>query len=963
MLINTRQLAAIAAEPRAATVVFPGKLSTCSTLLLSLVLGTAYWAPARAGNVNYTGTEILQSLPSWFPGTSASLNSLFFGSPAAPSSVGNNIHIQYDPTGGGIVNPTYVLGGLSETGNVSSNRVEIFNGRVSGGVWGGYSKNGNADSNDILIRGGTISSDVAGGRSVDGSASFNTVTVNGGDVDQTVYGGSGLTAANQNTVLFANGRIGGDIFGGYSRDGLVEANYVYMSGGVGAQNVYGAESGTGEVYNNHVMISAGEINAYVYGGNSLSSAYVHGNHVTLHQGDILAKRSVIGGYSNAGDVIDNSAWVHSGTVQQNAIGGQSISGRASENVASVNGGIVESDVYGGWSRTGEVSGNYAQVAGGTVLNSLFAGYNSISGDAIDNHAIVSSGLVKGDVYGGRVVNGRADANTVYISGGMVEGNVIGGWSDAGQASDNLVMVVGGTVLGNVYGAYSNGSALLQNNKVMLSGSPDLTAATVYGNELSSWASDGNLLSVEGFVGSVRGIQGFQTVNIDHASHINVLGRGGYAFHDVSNAGQLSFFNGSADANVATFAGTYSGNGVIGLDVDFSGAAADTINFAHMPAGKVRLAFRPTVGNFATVEGTGIKVASVADGAHDRAFAMADPGYGVYEYEIARNGNDYFLTTSSGATGRLGKVYSEASAARMGQLSMGVDSLLSGGLNSAVSRAGGQGLGSYVSLGYSDNRFDTGSRADVNGVSGMVAVAYNGGSPLSVGVFGEFFRGDYDTRNDATTSAGSFTVRSDGDLRSYGGGVFAQYRPGGAATNMAPWSPGMYLEGSIRAGSSRMEFSSGDFSRSELTSRTHYHGVSVGGGYVFALNERSSVDVYGHGIWTHQGSDTVRDSLGQRISFEDADSFRVVAGARLSHAVSEQTRLFAGLGLDWETDGKPGVRVDGYRADKADLSGVSGTGELGVVMQPRDNTFVELKLKGSAGERDSVGGALNARFQF
>lgn len=963
MLFNTRQLTAIAAEPRAVTAIFPGKLSACSTLLLSLVLGTAYWAPARAGNVNYTGTETLQSLPSWFPGTSASLNSLFFGTPAAPSAGGNNIHIQYDPAGGGIVNPTYALGGLSETGNASFNGVEILNGRVNGGVWGGYSKDGNADDNSILIRGGTVSNEVTGGRSVNGSASFNTVTVNGGIVDQTVYGGSGSTSANQNTVIFANGRIGGDLFGGYSPGGLVESNHVYINGGVVAQNVYGAESGTGEINDNHVMISSGEINAYVYGGNSLNTGYVHGNFVTLDGDSILVKRSVIGGYSNSGEVIDNSAWVHGGTVQQDLVGGKSISGKVSDNAASVNGGVVESSVYGGWSRTGEVSGNYAQVAGGTVLNNLFAGYNDTSGNVIDNHAIVSSGLVKGDVYGGRAVNGRADSNTIYISGGIVEGNVIGGWSDAGQASDNLVMIAGGTVLGKVYGAYGNGSALLQNNKVTLSGSPDLTAATIYGNELTSWASDGNLLSVEGFVGSVRGIQGFQTVNIDHASHINVLGTGVYAFNDVSNAGQLSFFNGSADANVATFTGAYSGNGVIGLDVDFSGATADTINFAHIPADKVRLAFRPTAGNFATVEGTGIKVASVADGAQDRVFALADPGYGVYEYEIARNGNDYFLTTTSGATGRLGKVYSEASAARMGQLSMGVDGLLSGGLNSAVSRAGGQGLGSYVSLGYSDNRFDTGSRADVNGVSGLVAVAYNGGSPLSVGVFGEFFRGDYDTRNEATTSAGSFTVRSDGDLRSYGGGVFAQYRPGGAATNMAPWSPGMYLEGSIRAGSSRMEFSSGDFSRSELTSRTNYHGVSVGGGYVFALNERSSVDVYGHGIWTHQGSDTVRDSLGQRISFEDVDSFRVVAGARLSHAVSEQTRLFAGLGLDWETDGKPGVRVDGYRADKADLSGVSGTGELGVVMQPRDNTFIELKLKGSAGERDSVGGALNARFQF
>ncbi|MGL5632943.1 MAG: hypothetical protein ACRDD3_11340, partial [Azovibrio sp.] len=105
------------------------------------------------------------------------MNSLFFGTPAAPSSSGNNIHIQYDPAGGGNVNPTYVLGGLSEAGNASFNGVEIFNGRVIGGVWGGYSKDGNADDNRILIRGGTVSGDVSGGRSMNGSASLNTVTI------------------------------------------------------------------------------------------------------------------------------------------------------------------------------------------------------------------------------------------------------------------------------------------------------------------------------------------------------------------------------------------------------------------------------------------------------------------------------------------------------------------------------------------------------------------------------------------------------------------------------------------------------------------------------------------------------------------------------------------------------------------------------------------------------------------
>jgi hypothetical protein len=58
-----------------------------------------------------------------------------------------------------------------------------------------------------------------------------------------------------------------------------------------------------------------------------------------------------------------------------------------------------------------------------------------------------------------------------------------------------------------------------------------------------------------------------------------------------------------------------------------------------------------------------------------------------------------------------------------------------------------------------------------------------------------------------------------------------------------------------------------------------------------------------------------------------------------------------------------VRVDGYQADKADLSGVSGLMELGIGSKIADRVFVDARAAGTVGNRRGLGGMFEIRYAF
>jgi outer membrane autotransporter protein len=231
-----------------------------------------------------------------------------------------------------------------------------------------------------------------------------------------------------------------------------------------------------------------------------------------------------------------------------------------------------------------------------------------------------------------------------------------------------------------------------------------------------------------------------------------------------------------------------------------------------------------------------------------------------------------------------------------------------------------------------------------------------------------FDGRYKTSNWASTPTGSLNMTSKGNLESYGGGLFIQYRERLAeAVNsgtFSRWMPGLHLETTARVGISDMDFRSSALNPSIFdTDDTLYYGSSLGGGYVFEPNEKVAVDLYGYGTWVHREGTDVDDNLGQHIEFEDADSFRLISGFRASYEQKENIRPYVGLAVDWETMGESEVRIDSHRTNEAELAGVSGLFELGVGIKTDDNSFLDVRFAGSAGQRDGLGGLMEVRYRF
>jgi outer membrane autotransporter protein len=251
----------------------------------------------------------------------------------------------------------------------------------------------------------------------------------------------------------------------------------------------------------------------------------------------------------------------------------------------------------------------------------------------------------------------------------------------------------------------------------------------------------------------------------------------------------------------------------------------------------------------------------------------------------------------------------------------------------------------------------------------LTLAYNeGGTPFALGAFGEFFRGRFRVDNSISVPHGVYNVESRGDLQSFGGGMFVQYRKrlGEAleSGSFAAWIPGPHLEATARLGHSRMDFETDALnSASFFNEGAAYYGASLGGGRVFEWGPKFLTDLYGHGIWTAQRGRDIQDSLGHRIEIDDIHSLRLVSGFRSSYMARDNLRPYLGLAADWETMSRPRVYVDGYQASPAKLTGLSGLVELGVGLKTGDRVFMDFKATGSAGKRRGLGGLMEIRYAF
>jgi outer membrane autotransporter barrel domain len=544
---------------------------------------------------------------------------------------------------------------------------------------------------------------------------------------------------------------------------------------------------------------------------------------------------------------------------------------------------------------------------------VFGGYNN-SGASTGNTVTLNLGAdVTFAVFGGFATSGgSATGNTVIINSGATVTNVYGGYTEgAGSASGNTVILNSGATVTDVYGGrLASGTGTTADNNTVIFHSGAIVNGNVYGGcKINSPIGTGNTLELRGAGQSIGGdLGGFQNFNFYLPSTL------------VANDTMLTV-GGTATITGAT------------VNVGIDGASSP-----------LAVGDRVVLINATTLTGTPANAATNGQGMQGLSL--------LYDFALSQDTNNLYATVIPGGVQENPQLKAllegqTASAAFLGQSA----ELVAGqGMYSALAaarRANG-GAFTFGTMSGGTSRYNSGSHVDADGFSLMAGLGWNfaldnenGGKNgnLLIAPFFEAGWGGYDSHNSFRDHA---SVKGDGDINYYGGGLLARYD-----------SPvNIYVDASFRLGRVETDFSSKDI-RNAITGETAdyetdaaYYGAHIGLGYLWNITEPMTLDIYTKYLWTRQEGDSV-SMAGERYTFNDIDSHRWRTGARLSYdAGLDNGAVFTpyiGAAFDYEFDSKAKGNVNGRSIESPDIKGATGMGELGLAFKPSASSGLSLDL--------------------
>lgn len=271
---------------------------------------------------------------------------------------------------------------------------------------------------------------------------------------------------------------------------------------------------------------------------------------------------------------------------------------------------------------------------------------------------------------------------------------------------------------------------------------------------------------------------------------------------------------------------------------------------------------------------------------------------------------------------------------------------------------------WATVSGSSVRYNTGAHADLNSFNMLTGIALGKGfdaGRVTVGAFFEYGTGSYKTSN-SFDGHGSYDGK--GDSYYLGWGLLARM-------DFADTGPGhFYVEGSGRMGGLYNNYSNGDlrdgFGReAEYDSYAPYYSFHAGLGYIWDINEQTSLEFYGKYLWTRECGDSVTLSTGEEVDFEDIDSSRLRFGTRLDYHVNEYITPYIGVAWEHEFDGESSATTNNLPILEPDLRGDTGIGEIGLTITPSENIplTVDLGLTGYVGTREGISGSLLVKWTF
>ena len=936
----------------------------------------------------------------------------------------------------------HLIGGYVQNGNgaATGNSVIFNGGSVTENVYGGRSVNGPAQNNSVTMTNGSAKW-LLGGYSNSGDASGNRVEVSGGTLSGGVNGGETTSGnATGNRVDFSN-VTATSVQGGYSGSGSATGNSLAIRSGTVQNNAFGGyvDSGSGEASGNSVTFNGGSVTNNIYGGMS-AAGLAQNNSVTMTNG---SAKWLLGGYSANGNVIGNSVNVSGGTLT-GVSGGESNSGSATGNIVSISGGTVQSNVNGGFvaSGSGKATGNIVNISGNADLSgAVVAGGSSPDGDAFTdntlnknsdaavhlarNFASVNFGYSgtanigeldstpTGSALSGVTVNTNANnvsfdgvisgsgsitktgagtlilsGTNTYSGGTTISAGTLSIGSDTNIGSGTNTIGNKGTLLLSGNGTYTNdwtlsgaGSAIATDNNNTLSG-------VLSGNGGLTKTGTGTLTlsGTNTYTGMTTVRSGTLALGSDLTSNQLTL-YGGTVFdrgshnHSLDNGilsvnganGQSAMYKGDLSARNATLNfispvhptqpllrvtgdADVSGSAYnVGLSGGTSLAAGSTLTLLEVGAGKMLTANNLRKG------GGIVQIGSTV--AHDITTDVAlDPTTGRLNAVTAQ--------VSPGRATDQSKALPEGFLGGLALNLQGADLVAGRGMDSAVRASSGtddaerHGFAGFGALSGGSLRYNTGSHLDMNSLSLLTGLAWGidlAPGRLTLGAFFEYGNGSYDTHNSFTNAA---SVDGDGNAYYLGGGILARM-------DFVNTGPGrFYAEASGRAGKTHNEYDSSDLRdaagrKADYDSSSPYYGLHFGTGYVWNINDAATLDLYGKYFWTRQQGDSVGLSTGEHLSFDDINSSRLRFGGRFAYILNEHVAPYIGAAWEHEFDGKARAKTNGFDIDAPNLRGNTGIGELGLSLTPSADLplTIDLGVQGYTGKHEGVTGSLMVKWEF
>lgn len=586
---------------------------------------------------------------------------------------------------------------------------------------------------------------------------------------------------------------------------------------------------------------------------------------------------------------------------------------------------------------------YGQLLG-SGNNNLFGAYNknhasNLTLQTSNNTVIFKAGskVDKVHVYGAKIENtakaddavyAYANSNTVIIEKGSdYTGNcyVVGGYALStihATASDNKIIIGSGTFTSEIIAGWtttklSSQKATMSDNEVYLYGDADVSGANIYGAIRTGDADSGTTVMtgntlIFGYNNSpwapsnytVGSVNNFSTIRMDAVTWGKTI-----TINSLSN-------NSTDSTETKINAENVSFSGAESLS---SGDSYEMLNVSNVKTGS-----------------------SIGLTSESSTFTLGSTLKGTASLKLKENIVTYKLnTTETQEQTHTAAMTSTAAAVALTQGADTASAALSNLANSGVT-----GVQAFSSVGGGASRVKTGSHVNVQSLNFSVGVGnniQNDFGQLSVG--GAFEAGFGKFKNHFDAGNADPYIKKNGDISYYGIA---------ALSNMS-FDNLWHINGALRYGrikttQNRALYNFNTNQSYDIDLSSYYIGTELGGGKIIRLNDLDSLDLYGKYFFLHQDGNTF--NAGGKYELSSVNSHRLRLAGKYSHSYTPTTALYAGLGAEYEFDGKSKLKVDGIWGKPSKTDGIRGFGELGVTIKPAANKglIFDLGVKGLLGDK-------------